>query len=184
VASGVSVQLLPGGNEVSGQPTLDLCNATFPSESLRTARLQVAAVNGLGDAQLSTEAVLYPNTAATAQAFSELKAAAAKCPSGPVPSPAGEPTVTTHFNPAPDPGWPSVAGVERLAYDFVTTDESGQTQHSVAVYLRRGRVLMGVYFPRPDGAQSAVHGQTSIAGIVSVFATRMAQVPAAAVNGG
>ena len=183
VATNVTVQLLPGGNQVSGQPTLDLCNATFPSESLRTARLQVAAVDDLGDAQLSTEAVLYKNTAATVQAFSELRAAAANCPSGPVASPVGEPTATTHFNPAPDGAWPQVPGVERLAFDFVTTDQSGQSQHSLAVYLRRGRALLGVYFPHPDGAQSAVKGQTSIASIVNVFATRMAQLPAAAVNG-
>ena len=58
----------------------------------------------------------------------------------------------------------------------------GQSQHSLAVYLRRGRALLGVYFPHPDGAQSAVKGQTSIASIVNVFATRMAQLPAAAVN--
>ena len=184
VASTETVRPLPGGSEVTGQPTLDLCNASFPSESLRTARLQVAAIDDQGNGVLSTEAVLYSNPAATAQGFAELKQAAARCPSGPVVSPVGEPTTATRFNPAPDGAWPAVPGVERLAYDFVTTDDSGQTQHSVAVYLRRGRVLMGVYFPRPDGAQPAVRGQTSMAGIVNLFATRMAQLSTAVVNGG
>jgi hypothetical protein len=133
---------------------------------------------------LSTEAVLYSNPAATTQAFSELKSAAANCPSGPVVSPVGEPTMSTKFNPAPDGSWPSVPGVERLAYDFVTTDDTGQTQHTAAVYLRRGRVLMGIYFPRPDGAQPPVRGQTTMAGIVNVFATRMGQLPTAVVKGG
>ena len=36
----VSVQLIPGGNQVVGEATLDLCSGNFPSESKRTARLQ------------------------------------------------------------------------------------------------------------------------------------------------
>ena len=42
-----TVLLIPNGNFTS-QPTLDLCNGTFPSERLRTARLQVAAVDAAG----------------------------------------------------------------------------------------------------------------------------------------
>jgi hypothetical protein len=65
-----------------------------------------------------------------------------------------------------------------------TADASGQPQHSIAVYLRRGRVLLGVYVPDPDAPQVAVAGQPSIPGIVNVFATRLAQLPASVVNGG
>jgi hypothetical protein len=184
VASTVTVQRIPNGGQVAGEATLDLCNGTFPSESLRTARLQVAALDAQGNANLSTEAVLYSNPPATAQAFAELKAVAAKCPASPVVSPVGEATTTTRFNAAPDAAWPQVSGVERVAFDSVSTDQSSQAQHSIAVYLRRGRVLMGVYFSRPDGPQGAVAGQTTIAGIVNVFATRMASLPASVVNGG
>jgi hypothetical protein len=183
VASPVIVARIPGGGQVSGEATLDLCNGTFPSESLRTARLQVAALDAQGNASLSTEAVLYSNPDATVQAFAELKATAAKCPASPVVSPVGEPTTTTHFNAAPDAAWPQTATVERAAFDFVATDQSGQAQHSIAVYLRRGRALMGVYFSQPDGPQIAVSGQTTIAGIVNLFATRMANLPASVVNG-
>ncbi|MCU1461647.1 MAG: hypothetical protein JWO37_1722 [Acidimicrobiales bacterium] len=181
VPAGVRVQLIPAGNTVD-QPTLDLCNGTFPSESLRTARLQVAAVDDQGNMALSTEAVLYRSTAATAQAFAELAKVAAGCPTSPVISPVGEPTVTTRFRARPDGAWPPVAGVDRLAYDIDSTDDAGQTQHSVAVYLRRGRALMGLYFDQPDGTQVAVNGQTSIASIVNVFAARLAQLPATVVN--
>jgi hypothetical protein len=180
----VTVGEIPNGDQVSGEATLDLCNGTFPSEALRTARLQVAAADAQGNTTLSTEAVLYPNSAATAQAFSELKSVAANCPSTPVVSPVGEPTTTTKFNAAPDGSWAQVPTVERLAFDFVSTDSTGQAQHSVAVYLRRGRVLMGIYFAQPDGAQSAVGGQTTIPGIANIFAARMAQLPSATVNGG
>jgi hypothetical protein len=174
--------LIPSGNSVSGAPTLDLCNGTYASEAMRKTRLQLAAVDAQGNATMSTEAVQYVDTAATEQAFTELQATAAKCPSTPVQSPVGETTVTTKFNPAPDGSWPQVATVDRQAYDFVTTDASGRTQHSVAVYLRRGRVLMGIYFPQPDGTQSAVAGEKTIAGIVNVLANRMAQLPASLVN--
>jgi hypothetical protein len=184
VASPLSVQVLPGGDQVAGQPTLDLCNGTFPSEALRTARLQDAAIDAQGSATiLSTEAVLYANPAGTAQAFAELKATAAGCPSTPVPSPVGEPTATTHFNQPPDGTWPQTPTVERLAFDFTTTDAAGQAQHSIGVYLRRGRVLMGVYFLQPDGPQGPVGGQNTIAGMVNLFAVRMAHLPASVVNG-
>jgi hypothetical protein len=161
---------------------LDLCNGTYASESERRTRLQVAAVDAEDNTTLSTEAVQYVDAAATEQAFAELREVAAKCPATPVPSPVGETTVTTKFNPAPDGSWPEVAGVDRQAYDFVTSSTLGQTQDSVAVYLRRGRVLMGIYFPNPDGAQSPVAGQTTIAGIVNVFANRMAQLPESVVK--
>jgi len=174
---GTPLDVIPGGDQVRGTSTLDLCNGAFPSESLRTARLQVAASDAQGIPSLSTEAVLYKDAAATSQAFAELRRAAATCPSTPVVSPVGEPTVTTHFKPPPDGAWPQVAGVDRLAYEFVATDASGQSTHDIAVYLRRGRLLEGVYFQAPDDAQLSVDGQTSIPGIVNVLATRIAKLP-------
>jgi hypothetical protein len=185
VGSPLVVGELSGGNQVTGETTLDLCNGTYPSESLRTARVQVAAADPQASAvALSTEAVLYKNAGSTAQAFTELQSVAAHCPSTPVVSPVGEATVTTHFNHAPDSSWPQVPKVDRLAYDFVSTDDQGNSVHSVAVYLRRGRALLGVYFGQPDGAQAAVGGQTNLAGIVNVFANRLANLPTSVVNGG
>jgi Protein of unknown function (DUF2510) len=179
-----TVAPINGGTEVAGGATLDLCNGTFPSESLRTARLQVAGADAQGTMLLSTEAVLYSTPAGAAQALSELRSTATSCPASPVVSPVGEPTVITHFNAAPDGSWPQVATVERVAFDFVATDASAQSQHFTTAYLRRGRALMGIYFSQPDGPQAAVDGQTSIAGIVNVFAARMANLTASAVNGG
>ncbi|MDQ1411715.1 MAG: hypothetical protein QOE07_303 [Acidimicrobiaceae bacterium] len=184
VASTVVVQPLLGGDQVDGQPTLDLCNGTFPSESLRTARLQVGAFDAQATVVLSTEAVLYANPAATEQAFSELKSVASNCPSTSVPSPVGEPAEVTHFNAAPDGSWAAApTGVTRQAYDFVSTDELGTTRHSVAVYLRRGRALMGVYFSDADSPQITVTGQNTIEKIAAVFAARLANLPASVVNG-
>lgn len=183
VAAGMSVQLLPDGDGVAQAATLDLCNGTYPSEKLRTARLQVAAADDQGMAILSTEAVLYQNSAATAQAFAELERVAATCPSTPVPSPVGEPTIQTTFNPAPDASWAQTGGVERQAYDLVSSDGQSPPRHSVAVYLRRGRALLGIYFAQPDAPQQAVAGQTTMAGITKLLSDRLAQLPEAVVNG-
>lgn len=175
--SALTVRGLAGGNQVDGQPTLDLCNGSFPSESLRVARLQDVALDGAGQPVLSTEAVEYRDAAATAQAFSELKRIAATCPSAPVESPIGEPTVTTKFGPRPDRNWPETPSVNRVAFTFTTADASGQSHPSIAVYLRRDRLLVGVYFSQPDGAQPAINGRTTIEGIVNDFAVRLAKAP-------
>jgi hypothetical protein len=175
--SALSVHLLPGGDQVTGQPTLDLCNGAFPSESLRTARLQDVAVDASGAPVLSTEAVLYRNAAATAQAFRELRSVAASCPKGPVASPVTGSMITTTFHPPPDGTWPNTASVEREAFSLTTVDQTGASADSVAVYLRRGRVLVGVYFSKPNAEQPAIDGHTKLADIAAAFATRIAQLP-------
>jgi hypothetical protein len=181
VAPTLTVAGLQGGNTLS-VPTLDLCNGTYQSEAQRTARLQVAAVDRQGETSLSTEAVLYSSGAGTAAAFAELKDTAAKCPDKPVDSPVGQPTVTTKFGPSPDGAWPQVAGVERLAFAFDTTSATGETTHSVAVYLRRGRALLGVYFSHADAPTAVVQGHTALGEIVDIFAARLAKLPVAAVS--
>ena len=183
VVDSLTVDTIRGGTDTTGEVTLDLCNADFPSERLRAARLQVVAADQAGDVALSTEAVLYTSTDGGAQAMAELTLAAQHCPAGPVRSAVGEPDAATHFNPSPDGSWPSVPSVDRQAHDFTATDAAGGVRHLVAVYLRRGRVLMGLYFQQPDSAQPAVDGQTTIAGIVDVFAKRLAQLPVRAANG-
>ena len=181
--AGNTVQLLDGGNAVSGQTTLDLCNGTYPSEALRSARLQVVEYDGGGSGVLSTEAVLYRHGSDATQAMNEVRSVAAACPNRPVVSPVGEPTITTRFEAAPDSSWPHVAGVARQSYAFTTTDSLGVAAQHIAIYLQRGRVLEGVYFPAPAGPQPAVDGQTTIAGIVHLFEERIAALPASAVAG-
>jgi hypothetical protein len=178
VPSTDTVTLLQNGADLT-IATLDLCNGTYPSEALRTARRQVALTDAGSLLQMSTEAVLYRDVKASEQAFRELQSVAAACPSTPVVSPVNEDTVTTVFAPAPDKKWPRTPTVERLAYDFVATSAtSGQPQHSIAVYLRRGRALVGVYFANPDEPQHLIAGRSTIAGIVGLFESRLAAVPA------
>ena len=175
------VVLFEGGIGLS-QPTLDLCNGQYPSESRRTARIQDAVLDAQGTLVLSTEAVLYGDSGGTTQAFSELRSVVAACPSTPVQGPTGQTAATTKFSAPPDAGWPQTPTVSRQAYDFTTTEASGETRRIVAVYLQRGRALLGVYFAKPDGPQVAVEGQTTIEGIVGVFAKRLAALPTSVVG--
>ena len=120
--------------------------------------------------------------AGTAAAFSQLKDTAAACPDKPVESPVGLPAVTTRFGPAPDAGWTEVPSVERLAFAFETISETGESNRSVAVYLRRGRALLGVYFSHAEAPTAVVEGKTALGDIVNIFANRLAKVPVAAIS--
>src|SRR5262249_11550454 len=149
---------------------------------VRTGRRQVEVFDSLGNAPFSTEAVLYGHPAEGAQAFAELQRIANNCPTTPVVSPVGEPTTLTIFGPKPDDAWDHTPNVDRLAYDVTSTRDTGTTTHSVVVYLRRGRVLMGLYFNAPDATQIAVNGETTIQDIVRVFEKRMAALPSNVVS--
>jgi hypothetical protein len=181
VPAGATVGIFNGGIGLA-QPTLDLCNGRYPSESRRTARIQNVVVDAQGNVALSTEAVLYADSAATTQAFSELRSVTAACPPTPVPGALGEPAVITKFAAPPDASWAQTPTVNRLAFDLTSDDGTRQPRHSIAVYLQRGRVLLGVYFSQPDGPQSPVAGQTTVEGIVGVFAARVAALPTSVVG--
>ena len=180
--SGQELSLIPDGDTVN-EPTLDLCNGTFASEKRRAARLQLSA-NTTNATVISSEAVLYDSPAGTVQAFTELQQIAKSCPSTPVNSPVGEPTVTTKFGPSPDSSWPTVAGVQRQAYSITSTDTSGEQSKSTVIYLRRGKALLGLYIPTPDpgGPTASVQGKTSTAAIVAIFVKRLENVPASAIG--
>lgn len=176
VPSSDTVSVIIGGEQVRHQPTLDLCDASFPSEALRVARRQVSVVTPDGSSPLSTEAVLYRSPAATAQAFSELTRAEASCPRTFRQSPvAGEGLQKFAFRADPGASWPVTPGVERLAYDYVVSNPKGQSAQFVSVFLRRGPLLLGIYFVGSPGQRwPAVDGQTSMEGVVAVLSSRLA----------
>ncbi|HJV08123.1 MAG TPA: hypothetical protein VJ653_00510 [Acidimicrobiales bacterium] len=180
VPTNADVVVFPGGLGLN-QPTMDLCNGRYPSESRRTARIQDAVLDAQGALVLSTEAVLYRDSGGTTQALDEVKAVVAACPAAPVQGTTGDP-VTTRFVAAPDATWRQTATVNRLAYDFTTTEGTTAPRRTIAVYLQRGRVLLGVYFSKVDGPQLPVEGQTTIEGIVGVFAARLAALPTSVVG--
>lgn len=183
VSDQYTVTVLPNGTDAHGVPTLDLCAGTYPSEQLRVARRQVAVVDGEQRLLLSTEAVAYRDPAATAQAFDELRKARAECPQEFQRNGNGDLVLST-FAPNPDSAWsPPPPGVERLAYDILMVYEGGEVARTVAVYLRRGRMLLGVYFfVQPDAGIPVVQGQRTLDGIVGVFATRLSELSKSVVS--
>lgn len=80
IGSGASEEPFPGGNRVQGQVTLDLCEGSFPSEALRTGRLQVAFLDGGRRIVVSNEVVSY-RAGGARQAYEEVRAVARRCPS-------------------------------------------------------------------------------------------------------
>lgn len=84
VGNGYRKQSFGEGDQVEGQVTLDLCGQEFPSEQLRTARLQLGYVHpGENAVWVSNEVVRYRPGGAR-QALDELIAAVRDCPRGSV----------------------------------------------------------------------------------------------------
>src|SRR4051794_23805620 len=59
VGRGYALKVFPGGREVKGQVTLDLCGFRFASESRRTRRLQVAYIRPGSQLAVSNEVVSH-----------------------------------------------------------------------------------------------------------------------------
>jgi hypothetical protein len=143
VAPDVSLKQLPGGNQVAGQVTLDLCGYTFHTEALRVARRQVAYMRA-GVPVISNEVVAYKPGGA-AGALRELRAAIAQCPAGYVSSKVKgmgqlKNTIRHIAVPGALPG--SVAVVDRI-----TEKLNGKTHQfdAILVFEARHDVLSAVY---------------------------------------
>jgi len=78
--AGQRVQLLDGGDQVTGQVTMDLCGFRFASEANRVARRQVVVVGPDDQTPASNEVVAYDTPAHAAQALNEWRHAARTCP--------------------------------------------------------------------------------------------------------
>jgi hypothetical protein len=143
VASDATLHELPGGNQVAGQVTLDLCGYRFRTESLRLARRQVAYVRR-GTAVLSNEVVAYKPGGA-ASALREIRTAIAHCPAGFVRSTvSGVGELKNRIEPIRAPGL--LAG--SIAFiDHITERLNGKTRtyETTLVYQARADVLSGVY---------------------------------------
>jgi hypothetical protein len=133
---------------------------------------------------LSTEAVVYTSAGATAEAFRELQHVAAHCPSGYLVGPDGPPAKRTTLLPDPGTSWPLVAGVHRLGYKQMIATKGEATVEVITIFLRRGRVLLGLYFQYSGKAvlPAAVHGSWSVDAVTRVFEDRLADVPPTAVR--
>ena len=148
LGSGWQQRAIPGGTQVSGEVTLDLCGGGYASEAMRVARLQIALKNG--PAVISNEVVRYRASGAHL-AYEELKQRVAHCPSAPVTMPeAGAPKVRWHLTALPvRPTWvPTTVAVR------ATTSFRGKSRTSLEIFQFAGDWLSAVY--SEDDSQTSV----------------------------
>jgi hypothetical protein len=145
IAPGSITREIPGGRDVTGQVTLDLCGYKFRSEKLRVARVQLSWISNTGGPPfLSNEVVAY-KAGGAARAMKELRTAVATCPKGFVKSTVpGAGLIKNKFNRIKGRGFlPGTVGL----IDHITEKTNGKTLRfdSLLVYQARGNVLSGVY---------------------------------------
>jgi hypothetical protein len=137
---GVSRVIPAGGDAVAGEVTLDLCGADFPSESLRTARLQ--AIYSRAASAFGSEEVVTYRSGGAAKAAAEVRSAAALCPKHAVQSKvAGTPRLAYIYNRLPNRvPWPTGT----LAYSWTATN-GNKVAHLISIFMwARTCVLRGV----------------------------------------
>jgi hypothetical protein len=156
VGPGYRLQQRRDGHGVRGFVTLDMCGFSFPSEGLRTGRLQVNYVRSGPTVQLSNEVVTYRRGGAQ-QALREIGRAARHCPRGPVRS------TVTGFGPVTYRiGWirdrrllPGAVALRVHIAGLANGRRVETTQ--LVVYQVRRNVLSGLYtFGRSFRAQRSV----------------------------
>jgi len=137
------VQLQRADGKGTAQRTLDLCGTkNYPSESLRSDRLQVDYLKQNGALGLSNEVVTYKGGGA-ANALREVAQHAKTCPNKPIAF-EGQPPLVYHFTHITD---------AKLLHGYVALriDISGKIKGKAvkvvryAVYQRFGNVLSGIY---------------------------------------
>jgi hypothetical protein len=137
------------GVGVKNTVTLNLCGtAGYPSETLRTARLQVDYLKQNSALGLSNEVVKYKPGGA-ARAMAEAVRHARTCPRTPIKTDKGFPALTFAFTPIKVPNLLSGYLALRI---HVTGAVKGKKvdQTSYAVYQRLDDVLSGTYSYGPD----------------------------------
>ncbi len=154
--------------------TLDVCAFVFPSETLKTDRLQVNYLRSRGSASFSNEVVRYrPGKAA--QALREVRYAATHCPAKPRISPYfGPPAVTHRVTLLADRRLPR-GYVAIHNYETAVVKGKHETATSVAIYQQRGDVLSAVYV-HPGNRTTPAQLRATAFHAAEAAARRLAQV--------
>jgi hypothetical protein len=111
------LKVFPGNDQVWRQVTLDFCGADYPSESARVARLQQTAVDADG------------KPLGARGGFSKV---------------AGVPPLKYDMVPISANQLGDLTP-DHVVLSWIASDQSGDTQNYVAVFQRRGRVMIGLY---------------------------------------
>ena len=144
VGDGYLMSKFEQGSVVTNQVSLDLCGFRFPSERLRSGRLQVAYLHDGGVTQLSNEVVSYRGRG-TQQALTELRRAVTRCPRVAIRGPVvGAVPIAHRLTRITDARLlkPYVAVVDR---NTAVVNGKRVVKWNVRVYQVRGSVLSGIY---------------------------------------
>jgi hypothetical protein len=142
IGPGVVQQEMPGGRGLS-QPTLDLCNGKFRSESLRTDRIQVIFTDRRDRIFVSNEVVSYRPRGAE-RAYRELRALVGHCRT-PYPVSGGSAT-RIRFGPRD----PRLQDRQFVASALFSSSGGQGDVWSAAVYQFLGDKFSGVYTYGPS----------------------------------
>jgi hypothetical protein len=143
VGKGYKLSAFPFGTSFIGEATLDLCAAQYPSEALRTGRLQVRYLHKGKGVDVSNEVVRYVSGGAQ-QALGEVSAVARACAKTPSVLKQGTTKEVYKVSPLKDPKLPAGTVAVRLEIS-VTKGKQTQTQVGIAIYMVKGDTLSGVY---------------------------------------
>lgn len=184
-SAGAQFALVPHGDEVTGQVSLDLCQTEYPSERKRRARHQVQIGDPRSGNWVSSEAIAYVSPKAAEQAMSELAATAETCKEtgygggsaviqDVARRAADDEGLRWSFEDDPDANWPQTPGVARQTYAFELSDQLGNSASYVTTYLQRGRILVAVYVTPPDSGAAVLVNAPSQERLIKVMSARLA----------
>ncbi len=143
VGSGYKLAAFPGGTSFIGETTLDLCAGTYPSETLRTGRLQVSYSHPANTVAVSNEVVTYVPGGAQL-ALAEVTDVARSCARKPVTTTANGVTTTFKTMPLTDKQLPPGAVVVKLEI-HAHAGKKHANETGIAIYQVKGDTLSGVY---------------------------------------
>ncbi len=143
VGSGYKLEAYPFGNSIIGEATLDLCGASYPSEILRTGRLQVRYAHSGKSLTVSNEVVTYVPGGAK-EALKEVTEVANACAKKPAVLKQAGVTETYKVSLLKDARVPAGAIAVRIEIE-VSKGKKHTTQTGVAVYQVKGNTLSGLY---------------------------------------
>jgi hypothetical protein len=143
VGTGYKRTVIDQGGSFIGEGTIDLCGATYPSESLRTGRLQVRYSHTGKTVTLSNEIATYSSQGA-AEAMREVSAEAKACAAKPVVRKQGSLTTTFKVDPLSDPKL--LPGTVAVHLTVSASDGKKKVSEDwIVIYQRNGETISGVY---------------------------------------
>ena len=180
VGPGIILQQITGGHTVTGVVTLDLCKAMYTSEAMRTARAQVNYVDPSINRVAASQEVVQYATGGTGRAYTELKAAIARCPAS-YQVGGGSPTTISHVT--LEAAYPRLLP-SQLTVSQMVSFADGTSAWSVSLYQFDGNDMSAIYTGRPQKDQALnealVLGRVAAARMVAPAPERTRKVSAGA----